>query len=124
MTKPNVDAERLLGHYRTMARIRAFEEAAEAGQQSGEVRGAVHLSIGQEAIAAGVCANLATGDYLVSTHRGHGHTIAKGANLGAMMAELYGKAGGTCQGKGGSMHIADFRIGVPASRSPPGPRTR
>jgi pyruvate dehydrogenase E1 component alpha subunit len=110
--KPNFDAARMLGHHRTMSRIRAFEEAAEAGQKSGEVRGAVHLSIGQEAIASGVCVNLGTADYLVSTHRGHGHTIAKGADVGAMMAELYGKAGGTCQGKGGSMHIADFRIGM------------
>jgi pyruvate dehydrogenase E1 component alpha subunit len=112
MTSRNFDAARMLGHYRTMSRIRAFEEAAEAGQKSGEVRGAVHLSIGQEAIASGVCANLGTADYLVSTHRGHGHTIAKGADIGAMIAELYGKAGGTCQGKGGSMHIADFGIGM------------
>jgi pyruvate dehydrogenase E1 component alpha subunit len=112
MTKPNFDAARMLGHYRTMTRIRAFEEAAEAGQKSGEVRGAVHLSIGQEGIASGVCANLGAADYLVSTHRGHGHTIAKGADIGAMIAELYGKSGGTCQGKGGSMHIADFRIGM------------
>jgi pyruvate dehydrogenase E1 component alpha subunit len=110
--KKNVDTARLLQHYRTMARIRAFEEAAEVGQKSGEVKGAVHLSIGQEAIAAGVCANLAKTDYIVSTHRGHGHTIAKGADTTAMIAELFGKAGGTCQGKGGSMHIADFSIGM------------
>lgn len=112
MTRPNFDAGRMLGHYRTMSRIRAFEEAAEAGQKSGEVRGAVHLSIGQEAVASGVCVNLAVADYIVSTHRGHGHSIAKGADVGAMMAELYGKAGGTCRGKGGSMHIADFTIGM------------
>jgi TPP-dependent pyruvate/acetoin dehydrogenase alpha subunit len=112
MRQANFDTERMLGHYRTMSRIRAFEEAAEAGQRTGEVRGAVHLSIGQEAIATGVCAQLTQRDYLVSTHRGHGHTIAKGAEIGAMMAELYGKSGGTCQGKGGSMHIADFRIGM------------
>ena len=110
--KKNVDTQRLLQHYRTMARIRAFEEAAEEGQKSGEVKGAVHLSIGQEAIAAGVCANLAKSDYIVSTHRGHGHTIAKGADTTAMIAELFGKAGGTCHGKGGSMHIADFSIGM------------
>jgi acetoin:2,6-dichlorophenolindophenol oxidoreductase subunit alpha len=112
VTRGNVDVERLLGHFRTMARIRAFEEAAEAGQRSGEIKGAVHLSIGQEAVAAGVCANLRREDYLVSTHRGHGHTIAKGADVTAMMAELLGRAGGTCQGKGGSMHIADFAIGM------------
>jgi acetoin:2,6-dichlorophenolindophenol oxidoreductase subunit alpha len=108
----NLDAERLLGHYRTMARIRAFEETAEQGQKDGTVKGAVHLSIGEEAIATGVCAHLGPSDYLLSNHRGHGHTIAKGADVQAMLAELYGRAGGTCQGKGGSMHIADFRIGM------------
>ncbi|HZS84623.1 MAG TPA: thiamine pyrophosphate-dependent dehydrogenase E1 component subunit alpha [Stellaceae bacterium] len=112
MTRANIDVERLREHFRTMARIRAFEEAAEAGQKSGEIRGAVHLSVGQEAVASGICANLRRSDYLVSTHRGHGHTIAKGADVTAMMAELLGKAGGTCQGKGGSMHIADFSIGM------------
>ena len=112
MTRANIDIERLLALFRTMARIRAFEEAAEAGQKAGEIKGAVHLSIGQEAVAAGVCANLGRADYLVSTHRGHGHTIAKGADVTAMMAELLGRAGGTCQGKGGSMHNADFAIGM------------
>jgi acetoin:2,6-dichlorophenolindophenol oxidoreductase subunit alpha len=111
-TTRNLDAERLLGHFATMARIRAFEEAAEAGQKSGEVKGAIHLYVGQEAIAAGVCVNLRREDYLLTYHRGHGHTIAKGADTTAMMAELIGKAGGTCQGKGGSMHIADFSIGM------------
>jgi pyruvate dehydrogenase E1 component alpha subunit len=104
--------ERLLALYRTMLRIRAFEEAAEAAQKSGEVRGAVHLSIGQEGVAVGVCANLAPTDLITSNHRGHGHTIAKGADPAAMMAELYGKASGTCGGKGGSMHIADFTVGM------------
>ncbi len=104
--------DRLLGLYRTMARIRAFEERAEQGAREGLVKGAVHLSIGQEAIAAGVCANLARRDYITSTHRGHGHSIAKGADTAAMMCELFGRAGGTCQGKGGSMHIADFAVGM------------
>jgi TPP-dependent pyruvate/acetoin dehydrogenase alpha subunit len=104
--------ERLLALYATMLRIRAFEEAAEAAQLAGEVRGAVHLSIGQEAVAAGVCANLAPTDLITSNHRGHGHTIAKGADPAAMMAELHGKATGTCGGKGGSMHIADFSVGM------------
>jgi pyruvate dehydrogenase E1 component alpha subunit len=104
--------DRLLALYRTMARIRAFEERAEQGAREGLVKGAVHLSIGQEAIAAGVCANLTTRDYLTSTHRGHGHAIAKGADTTAMMCELFGRAGGTCQGKGGSMHIADFSVGM------------
>jgi len=110
--RANLDAERLLAHYRMMHRIRAFEEAAEAAQKAGEVRGAIHLSIGQEAIAAGVCANLRRSDLIASNHRGHGHTLAKGASPSAMMAELFGRATGTCHGKGGSMHIADFDIGM------------
>ncbi|MBL8839042.1 MAG: thiamine pyrophosphate-dependent dehydrogenase E1 component subunit alpha [Alphaproteobacteria bacterium] len=103
---------RLLDMYRTMARIRAFEERAEQGSRDGLVKGAVHLSIGQEAVAAGVCRNLEQSDFITSTHRGHGHTIAKGADVGAMMCELFGRAGGTCEGKGGSMHIADFNVGM------------
>jgi len=95
-----------------MARIRAFEEATDTGVKESLVKGAAHLSIGQEAVAAGVCINLRREDLITSTHRGHGHTIAKGADLTAMMAELFGRAGGTCQGKGGSMHIADFSIGM------------
>jgi len=110
--------------YRTMARIRAFEEAAEvaslggvqafgaANTGSAKVRGPLHLSIGQEAVAAGVCAHLQRADLLTSTHRGHGHTLAKGADVNKMMAELYGRAGGHNGGKGGSMHIADFSVGM------------
>jgi acetoin:2,6-dichlorophenolindophenol oxidoreductase subunit alpha len=108
----NVDAERLLGHYRTMWRIRAFEEAAERAQREGHVGGAVHQSIGQEAVAVGVCANLRRTDQITTNHRGHGHSIAKGTDAGAMMLELCGKVGGTCGGKGGSMHIADFAVGM------------
>jgi pyruvate dehydrogenase E1 component alpha subunit len=108
----NFDRARMLGHYRTMARIRAFEEAAEQALKDGHVKGAIHLSIGQEAIAAGVCIHLAKSDLITTTHRGHGHTIAKGADVGAMFGELFGRANGTCQGKGGSMHIADFSIGM------------
>ncbi len=107
-----MDAARILGLYRTMCRIRAFEEAAEAAQKAGHVPGGIHQSIGQEAVAAGVCANLHTTDLLTSNHRGHGHTLAKGADSTAMMCELFGKAPGTCQGKGGSMHIADFSVGM------------
>lgn len=111
--RPNLqDAERLIRHHRTMWRIRAFEEAAEAASKSGQVSGAVHLSIGQEAIASGVMANLRRDDMITSNHRGHGHTIAKGAETKAMMAELFGRAGGSCGGKGGSMHIADFGVGM------------
>jgi len=108
----NFDRARMLGLYRTMARIRAFEEAAEQALRDGHVKGAIHLSIGQEAIAAGVCIHLAKSDLITTTHRGHGHTIAKGADVAAMYGELFGRANGTCQGKGGSMHIADFSIGM------------
>ena len=108
----NIDRNRLVDLYRTMRRIRAFEEAAEVASLSGQVGGAVHLSIGQEGIAAGVCANLTRTDQITTTHRGHGHCIAKGTDPGAMMLELFGKAGGTCGGKGGSMHIADFEVGM------------
>jgi TPP-dependent pyruvate/acetoin dehydrogenase alpha subunit len=103
---------RLTALYRTMARIRAFEEATDAAVREGLVKGAAHLSIGQEAIAAGVCINLRREDLITSTHRGHGHTIAKGADPVAMMCELFGREGGTCHGKGGSMHIADFTVGM------------
>jgi TPP-dependent pyruvate/acetoin dehydrogenase alpha subunit len=103
---------RLTTLYRTMARIRAFEEATDAGVKEGLVKGAAHLSIGQEAVAAGVCINLRREDLITSTHRGHGHTIAKGADPEAMMCELFGREGGTCHGKGGSMHIADFTVGM------------
>ena len=102
----------LLGLYRTMVRIRSFETRAEELSLKGEVLGYVHLYIGQEAIATGAMANLRREDYITSTHRGHGHMIAKGANISKMMAELYGKVTGYCRGKGGSMHIADLSIGV------------
>lgn len=108
----NIDRDRLVDLYRTMRRIRAFEEAAEKASISGQVGGAVHLSIGQEAVAAGVCANLRRSDQITTTHRGHGHCIAKGTDPSAMMLELFGKEGGTCGGKGGSMHIADFEVGM------------
>jgi TPP-dependent pyruvate/acetoin dehydrogenase alpha subunit len=117
-------ATELANLYRTMVRIRAFENAAEIASQGGvsaygqdaagtaRVRGPLHLSTGQEAVATGVCAHLRAADYLTSTHRGHGHTLAKGADLGRMMAELFGKATGFNGGKGGSMHIADFSVGM------------
>ena len=113
-----------LSLYRTMVRIRAFENAAEVASQGGvsaygksadgsaRVRGPLHLSTGQEAVPAGVCAHLRREDYLTSTHRGHGHTLAKGADLQRMMAELFGKSTGFNGGKGGSMHIADFSVGM------------
>ena len=106
-----------------MARIRAFENAAEEASKGGvaafgaslsdaKVRGPLHLSTGQEAVAAGVCIHLSLQDFLTSTHRGHGHTLAKGASMEKMMCELFGRATGCNGGKGGSMHIADFSVGM------------
>ena len=97
---------------RTMQTIRRFEERASDDFQAGRIYGVVHCYIGQEAVATGICANLNRDDQIISTHRGHGHCIAKGADLKRMMAELYGKRTGYCKGKGGSMHIADFSIGM------------
>ena len=108
----NNERKRALELHRTMLRIRRFEEAAETAQRAGEIPGTLHLSIGQEAVAAGVCSALERADLITSTHRGHGHSIAKGASLAAMMAELFGRVTGTCKGKGGSMHIADFSAGM------------
>jgi pyruvate dehydrogenase E1 component alpha subunit len=104
--------ERLLHFHREMLRIRYFEEAAIQGMKEQLVLGAIHPSIGQEAVAVGVCTNLGKDDIVLSTHRGHGHTLAKGAQLKPMMRELFGKEGGYCMGKGGSMHIADFSVGM------------
>jgi pyruvate dehydrogenase E1 component alpha subunit len=95
-----------------MLRIRLFESEAVHAIADGLVPGFIHPSIGQEAVPVGVCAHLAKDDLLLSTHRGHGHTLAKGADPEAMMRELFGREGGTCRGKGGSMHIADFSIGM------------
>lgn len=97
---------------RTMIRIRVLEEGIEKYFLAGEIPGFTHLSIGEEAIAAGVCSQLRTDDYIASTHRGHGHTLAKGATMRSMMAELYGRTTGLCHGRGGSMHIADFSVGM------------
>ncbi|WP_235857856.1 thiamine pyrophosphate-dependent dehydrogenase E1 component subunit alpha [Marimonas lutisalis] len=111
MTLSNFDQEKGLARLHLMERIRAFEEAARrAAVDEGLVLGAIHLSIGQEAVAAAVIEPLRRDDYILSTHRGHGHTLAKGADATAMMKELLGREGGCCGGKGGSMHIADFGV--------------
>lgn len=112
MTDPGDNLKRLLDLYRTMVRIRTFEQTALEAHKAGEIPGPLHVSIGQEAVAAGVCINLRKDDRLTSNHRGHGHAIAKGAEPDRMMAELYGRASGYCGGKGGSMHIADFSVGM------------
>ncbi len=98
--------------YYKMLKIRRFEETVERYFLDGEIPGFIHLYIGEEAIASGVCASLTDSDYIASTHRGHGHTIAKGADLNRVMAEIFGKKTGSCKGKGGSMHIADFSVGM------------
>jgi 2-oxoisovalerate dehydrogenase E1 component len=96
-----------------MLTIRAFEQHLSEGFRNGDIPSeAIHLSIGQEAVAAGVCMNLRNSDYINTTHRGHGHIIAKGTDLNRMMAELYGKADGLCEGKGGSMHVTDGSLGI------------
>ena len=95
-----------------MATIRAFEESVKRDFLAGEIPGFVHLYIGEEAIGTGICAALRDDDMIESTHRGHGHCIAKGADVNAMMAEIFGKKDGLCHGKGGSMHIADLKIGM------------
>lgn len=98
--------------YKKLLTIRKFEEAVARLYADGEIPGFVHLYVGEEAVAVGVCATLRASDYITSTHRGHGHAIAKGANLKLMMSELFGKRTGYCKGKGGSMHIADLDLGI------------
>jgi len=104
--------EQLLHAYRQMKTIREFEERLHLEIQTGEIPGFTHLYAGQEAVAVGVCEHLDDHDYIVSTHRGHGHCIAKGCDVIGMMKEIYGRADGLCKGKGGSMHIADFDKGM------------
>jgi TPP-dependent pyruvate/acetoin dehydrogenase alpha subunit len=104
--------EKILDIYTRMLRIRRFEEQVGVLFSQGQLPGFVHLYIGEEAVGAGVCAAVRDDDYIVSTHRGHGHVIAKGGDFNRMMAELFGKSTGYCKGKGGSMHIADFGIGM------------
>ncbi|HHQ2801736.1 TPA: thiamine pyrophosphate-dependent dehydrogenase E1 component subunit alpha [Pseudomonas aeruginosa] len=107
-----LSADQLLHAYRVMRTIRAFEERLHVEFATGEIPGFVHLYAGEEASAAGVMAHLRDDDCIASTHRGHGHCIAKGVDVHGMMAEIYGKKTGVCQGKGGSMHIADLEKGM------------
>jgi pyruvate dehydrogenase E1 component alpha subunit len=109
---PNLPPDKQRAMLRQMLTIRRFEERASADYLAGKIHGVVHCYIGEEAVAVGVCSALAPGDRIISTHRGHGHCIAKGADLNRMAAELYGRQTGYCKGKGGSMHIADFGIGM------------
>jgi pyruvate dehydrogenase E1 component alpha subunit len=107
-----IPKERLISAYRTMRTIREFEERLHVEFATGDIPGFVHLYAGEEAIAAGVCAHLNDDDHVASTHRGHGHAIAKGCDVKAMMLEIFGRADGLCRGKGGSMHIADVDRGM------------
>src|SRR5437667_10871624 len=109
---PNLPPDKQREMLRQMLTIRRFEERASADYLAGKIYGVVHCYIGEEAVAVGVCSALGQGDRIISTHRGHGHCIAKGADLNRMMAELYGRQTGYCKGKGGSMHIAEFGIGM------------
>jgi len=107
-----LDKPQLAQMLRTMILIREFDELAIHLRVAGKIYGAMHPYVGQEAVAAGACASLTVRDRVVSTHRGHGHCIAKGADIRRMMAELFGRVDGYCKGKGGSMHIADFAVGM------------
>ena len=112
LERKTLTREQLLDAYRTMRTIREFEERVHREFATGEIPGFVHLYAGEEASAAGVCLNLDDRDTIASTHRGHGHCIAKGVDVGEMMAEIYGRRTGSCHGKGGSMHIADLSKGM------------
>jgi len=104
--------QRLRALHRSMLLIRETETTLSRVFADGEVPGFIHLSIGQEAVAAGVASALAEGDTLATTHRGHGHVLARGLDLTAFFKEIYGRAGGICQGRGGSMHVADMALGI------------
>jgi acetoin:2,6-dichlorophenolindophenol oxidoreductase subunit alpha len=104
--------EHLVSVYRMLRMIRSFEERVHDEYADGNVPGATHLYAGEEAVAVGVCVELRPDDYVAGTHRGHGHAIAKGADITGVILEIFGKSGGVCKGKGGSMHIADFAHGM------------
>jgi TPP-dependent pyruvate/acetoin dehydrogenase alpha subunit len=104
--------EQLLGMYRMMTKIRRFEETIRDLFFQGQIPGFVHVSIGEEAVPTGVCAALSPADYITTTHRGHGHMLAKGGELRPMMAEIFGRRTGYCKGKGGSMHIVSYQLGI------------
>ena len=109
--EPRMELEQHLHMYRQMAKIRAFEEQVQELYKGAKMPGLAHLYVGQEAVAVGVCEALRRDDFITSTHRGHGHCLAKGAAVDRMFAELLGKGSGYCRGKGGSMHIADPETG-------------
>ncbi|MBB2695246.1 UNVERIFIED_ORG: pyruvate dehydrogenase E1 component alpha subunit, partial [Rhizobium esperanzae] len=112
MSGLQLSQDKLIAVYRSMRMIRRFEERVMEEMATGDIPGNTHLYAGEEASAVGICLHLREDDYISSTHRGHGHSIAKGVDIDSMMAELFGRATGTCGGKGGSMHIADLRKGM------------
>jgi len=113
LVSAHIPVEKYLAMYQTMVLIRRFEETANELYMQGKIPSTLHLYIGQEAVAAGVIAQLRQEDYILSTHRPHGHALAKGVHPRAIMAELFGKGTGACKGKGGSMHVGDIRVGMP-----------
>ena len=110
--KSDLSKEKFLELYRKLMVIRRFEEKVDELFRAGKVTGAVHTSVGQEAVAVGVAEALEKDDLVIATHRGHGHCLMRGAEMKPMMAELFGKATGLCKGKGGSMHIVDVKKGM------------
>lgn len=112
LPETNFSDEQMLQFYRDMLRIRRVEEQIGRDSKAGNIPGAVHLYIGQEAVGVGVCAQLTDDDWIASTHRGHGHFLAKGGDSALLMAEIYGRETGICKGHGGSMHVADFSKGI------------
>ena len=112
MIEKELPSEMLVAFWRDMVRIRSFEQAAMYQSSIGKIYGALHSYEGEESCAVGICAALKDGDYAASTHRGHGHSIAMGARMDRMMAELFGRDDGYCRGKGGSLHIADLNAGM------------
>src|SRR4029079_6841427 len=108
----DLDTQQLLALYEQMMLIRRFELTAQDVYRKGEMPGFIHLYVGEEATAVGVCANLRRDDWVTSTHRGHGHALAKGVSAAEVLAELYGKAGGCCGGRGGSMHLYKLAAGL------------
>ncbi|MCQ9369520.1 thiamine pyrophosphate-dependent dehydrogenase E1 component subunit alpha [Brevibacterium sp. 91QC2O2] len=108
----DLSREQLLGAYDKMSKIRAFEDRLHKENTTGDIPGFIHLYAGEEAIATGICEHLTPADKIASTHRGHGHCIAKGSDVRSMMFEIFGRADGLCHGKGGSMHIADLSVGM------------
>ena len=112
MSEQDFSSDQLVSFWRDMLRIRGFEQAAAYQSSVGKIYGALHSCEGQESCCVGVCSALEKGDYAASTHRGHGHTLAMGARMDRMMAELFGRIDGYCKGKGGSLHIADLGAGM------------